>query len=182
MVRSGRFSVESVAIVANALLFQVAWFVNVADNRWIPALTTAAVVAVHLAMVYRMFGFAACGRECVWLFIVAGSGLFVEFAFVYFDVLQHDPKPHSLLGIPDWLIFLWLIFATTLRFSLSFLRERFTWSIALGAGAALSYWGGAALNTTSQLASPPWIALFWIALVWALVLPTLVMFHKRYIA
>ena len=181
MVRSGRFSSESVAVIGNALLFQIAWFVNVTDGGWIPALTSAAVVSIHLAVVYRMFGFAAGGRECVWLVIVAGLGLLVECVFVYFDVLQHQPQPRSLFGIPDWLLFLWLIFATTFRFSLSFLRARPAFAILLGACAAISYWGGAALNATSQLASPAWISLLWIALIWALVLPTLVMVHRKFI-
>ena len=145
-------------------------------------LITALVAGIHLAIVYRLFGIGASWRECGWLVIVTLFGFFVERGFLYFNVLQHESQTGAVWGIPLWLLFLWLIFATTLRFSLSFLRERFTWSIALGAGAALSYWGGAALNSTSQLASPPWIALFWIALVWALVLPTLVTFHKRYIA
>lgn len=169
-------------MIANALLFQMAWFANVTNSGWIPALTTAVVLVVHLIVVYRMFGVAVGSRECVWLFMAAGLGLLVECAFVYGDVLQHQPQLRSLLGIPDWLLFLWLIFATTFRFSLSFLRGRPTLSILLGACAALSYWGGAALNTTSQLAGSTWLALLWIALIWALVLPTLVMVHRKFIA
>lgn len=181
MVRSDRFSSETVAVIGNALLFQIAWFVNVTEGGWIPALTTAAVVSIHLGIVYRIFRLAAGVRECVWLVMVAGLGLLAECVFVYFDVLQHQPQSLSLFGIPDWLLFLWLIFATTFRFSLSFLRGRPALSILLGACAALSYWGGAALNATSQLASPAWISLLWIALIWALLLPTLVMIHRRYI-
>ena len=174
-------SAGSVALVGNALLFQVAWFINVMDLGLLPVLITALAVSVHLVVVHRMFGRGASLRECGWLLFVTVLGFFVERVFLGFDVLQHESQTRALFGIPYWLLFLWLVFATTFRFSLAFLRERIAWSVVLGACAALSYLGGAALNTTSQLASPTWIALLWIALVWALVLPVLVVIHKKYV-
>lgn len=178
---SGSGSISLPALIFNALLFQLAWLANVMNVGLLPVLVSALVVAVHLLMVRHFFDSAASGRESLWLLLVTVAGFFVEFGLSHFGVLRHEPPTLSLFGVPVWLLLLWLVFATTFRFSLIFLRDRIAWSVVLGAGAALSYWGGAALNTTSQLGNPAWSALLWIALVWALVLPALVVFHRRYI-
>jgi hypothetical protein len=177
-----RGSVTPIALIFNGLLFQSAWLGNVMDVALLPLLITLVVVIAHLLMVRHFFGSAAAWREGVWGVLVTVVGFLMEYLFLHFGVLQHAPQTGSLYGVPVWLLLLWLVFATTFRFSLSFLRHRIAWSAVLGAGAVLSYWGGAALNTSSQLGTPVWIALLWIALSWALLLPVLLMIHRRYIA
>lgn len=171
---------KPVALIANALLFQGAWLVNVMDLGLLSLLTGAFVVGAHLLMVRHFFGFPTVRREIAWLLLATGIGLLVEFLLLYFGILQHKQRADAILGVPLWLLLLWLMFATTFRFSLFFLQKHIVWAAVLGAFAALSYWAGAALNIGSKLTDPQWFALLCIAVVWALVLPALVIIHRRY--
>lgn len=173
---------KPIALIANALFFQGAWLVNVMDLGLLSLLTSAFVVGVHLLMVWHFFGFSAVARESAWLMLATGIGLLVEFLLLYFGILLHEQRADAILGVPLWLLFLWLLFATTFRFSLFFLQKHTILAAALGAFAALSYWAGAALNAGSKLAEPQSFALLCIAMVWALVLPALVIIYRRYFA
>jgi len=84
-----------------------------------------------------------------------------------------------ILGIPLWLLCLWLLFATTLRHSLAWLSQRPILSIVLGAIAGpTSYYSGSFLADVS-LATPHSFSLLVIAALWAVLLPLLFIINRR---
>lgn len=169
------------ALLANAILFQGVWLLNVLELNPVAVLATVAAAMVHLGLTYYFDGRSACVRESMWLATVTSLGWLLELGFSIFGLLVHDPRSDALFGVPFWLILLWLAFATTIRFSLGFLRDKYSLAAVIGLVAVFSYWGGAALNQNSSMGAPVWWSCVVIALVWACVLPALVKLHQRFV-
>jgi len=75
---------------------------------------------------------------------------------------------------PPWLMALWMIFATTLRSSLSWLAERYWIAALLGELIGpVSYCGGQELGLLS-LGNPVQVTLATLSILWGLLLPSLV--------
>ena len=80
---------------------------------------------------------------------------------------------------PAWLLPLWLIFATTLNGSMSWMADRIWLGVLFGAvGGPLSYWSGARMGAL-QLRAPLVQSLAWIALEWAIAMPVLLGLRAR---
>jgi hypothetical protein len=77
------------------------------------------------------------------------------------------------LGIPLWLVVLWLLFSGTLFHSLAFLQQRLLLAAILGAAAGpLSYLAGMRLGAATST-HDAWTVALAMAPAWALLLPAL---------
>ncbi len=150
-------------ILINVVLFQIGWLVCVVGGDLPALLFTLPVLVVHhwLVMENRgewklIIGVVAVG--CVW-----------DIAMVQSEVIQYPDG--LLLGIPLWLICLWLLFATTFMHALFWLR-RYLWLAAPLAGllGPASYWVGSNLSDAS-LSVPLWLSLGVMAGGWMILFP-----------
>ena len=150
--------------VANAVLFQCGWFACVlgGDGPWL--LVGLAVLSVHV----------------LWVSSLADDGMLivsVTIAGTLLDTLLrtlgvfHFSEPGPL--IPFWLMLLWALLATTLRYCLAWSARPGWLASLLGAvGGPLSYYAG------SQLAGVSFgygtaATLIGLALLWAMMFPLL---------
>lgn len=151
----------------NAVLFQAGWLICVFFGSLLGALATALILSFHFWVIVRPHDRAFEAKTLALALVV---GFFVELGFVWFQVLL--PVDGSQWP-PLWLLMIWLLFATTLNCSLSWLKGRLALAALLGAVSAPgSYYGGAALSPAMDFSSPSY-GLVVIALCWALLLPLL---------
>lgn len=152
-------------LLANAALFQLAWFACVfgAQSPWL-LLIAAACVAAHLLWVSQE------RQEWRTLLAVAGCGWLLDSALLQLGLFGFAGSSPVL---PLWLALLWLSFATTLRYSLGWTARPWWLGSALGAiGGPLSYLGGARLaGVELPLGVTP--SLLILAVIWAVLLPAL---------
>ncbi|VXC49006.1 conserved membrane hypothetical protein [Pseudomonas sp. 8Z] len=158
-------------LIANALLFQLAWLACVlgGDGPWL--LVAGLALAVHLLWVSS---WAAQGKLLLSVFLV-GSAL--DSFLLNLGVFDFG-EPRQL--IPLWLALLWPLLATTLNHCLAWTAKPWWRASLLGAiGAPLSYYAGAQLaGVNLPLGSGPTLAL--LAVIWAAVMPVLHGFARLY--
>ncbi|MDK1396063.1 DUF2878 domain-containing protein [Pseudomonas protegens] len=150
--------------LANALLFQLGWFICVlsGDSAWL--LLGVAILLAH----FRWIGsWAAEGRM---IFGVALTGITLDSFLHWLEVFQFQQV--SLL-VPLWLMLLWALLATTLRHGLAWSARPWWLGCVLGAlGGPLSYYAGGRLaGVTFPYGTGP--TLLGLGLLWALLLPLL---------
>lgn len=162
----------------NFILFQLGWFgiAFSADAQlpWIATGIAGAVLAVHLS-------FAA--RPCVeWkLALSAGLlGLLLDSLLTAAGLLKFSSGQWADWIAPHWIAALWMMFATLLNSSLSWLKGHYGLAAALGAIAGpLAYLGGAELGAL-VLTQPPLASLTGVAVAWLVAMPTLVFFTRTW--
>lgn len=168
-------------LLVNAGLFQGAWFANVTAPAMWALLATAGVLLAHLVLVRALFGNKSLRREVLWLGLVAAVGWTVETGTFMAQLLVYDAAPSWQLGwVPGWLLCLWLVFATTFRFSMAFLTQRPLYAVPVGFLALFSYLGGAALNSSVSLGGSAVSSAVLVGLIWAAILPLLSILYKRF--
>ena len=162
---------ERYRLIANALLFQLAWFSCVlgAQQPWL-LLLGVACIAIHLRWISRQPG------EWRALLLVALCGWLLDSLLMHLGVFGFN-SAHWIL--PLWLALLWLAFASTLGYSLNWSANPWWLGSLLGAlGGPLSYWGGAKLAGV-QMPLGLWPTLLLLALIWAALLPALHALARR---
>jgi len=137
--------VQVSAILANAVLFQAAWFAGVlsaAQGRpWVGPVVALLVVAWHLARARRAW------PEALLLAAAVTVGAAFESLLVAAGWLRFDAGALIAGTAPVWMVALWAVFATTLNVSLRLLHRRPGLSALLGAVAApLAYFAGERLG------------------------------------
>ncbi|WCN07865.1 DUF2878 domain-containing protein [Marinomonas mediterranea] len=152
--------------VANAVGFQLLWFVCVLLGSWVAFFSTLVYLTFHARYLQTkhkefvlMFAFLVIG--CVW------DGLLIHFGVLIF------PSESLLLGTlpPVWLLCLWVSVATMLAHCLRFLVGRHLLAVCLGfISPVLSYIGGAKLSD-AEIGAPYFGSVFIIAVGWAVILP-----------
>ncbi|MFM8477045.1 MAG: DUF2878 domain-containing protein [Planctomycetaceae bacterium] len=92
----------------------------------------------------------------------------------------HFAEPGLIPGFPPfWMTVLWVQFATTLRYSLSWLQgHRLLAGIFGLVGAPAAFLGGARLGAV-KLCSPAFPGLLLLGILWAIALPLLVWLSRR---
>jgi hypothetical protein len=165
-------------IVANAVLFYVAWLgaCSMAARGSVLGATAVplAVVAVHLALekdratALKLIGVAALmglvGETAVK--VLAGS----SFA---------APGPLPALA-PPWVVALWMAFATLPGLSMRIFRERLalTAVLALVLG-PMTYWFGAEMGA-GRMGEPLWLSIALLAVLWAVAAPALLWLSRQW--
>jgi hypothetical protein len=161
--------VSAVDLAINWLLYQVGWFCCVLGaawgSPWSGASIGAALLAVHLALVRRR------GDELALVLWVVVVGLAVDTAQIRLGTLRFTSGLMDPRLPPVWLVVVWAQFATTLNFSLRWLRGHALRAAIVGAvGGPLAYLAGARLGAV-ELASPAWSSLAVVAVFWGAALP-----------
>jgi hypothetical protein len=163
-------------LALNFVFFQLGWFASVigAANQlpWIGPAVVALVVAWHLHTAER------ATEEALLIVLCAAIGVLFDSLLVALGWVQYPSGMLAPWLAPYWIIGMWILFATTLNFSLRWLRGRAWLGAVLGlTGGPLSYVAGAELGGiefVDRVAS-----LTALALGWALILPALVAVARR---
>ncbi|HPF13195.1 MAG TPA: DUF2878 domain-containing protein [Planctomycetota bacterium] len=138
-------------IVANCLLYNLAWFASVwgakQGSMWLGMLAMGALVALHMTWVPR----GERWREVRFLALVCLAGSLVDTGLAHLGVLRYptSPSPWGVWFVPPWIVALWLGFGTMPRFSLGWLRG-WPWPAAsvLGAvGGVMAFLGGTGIGS-----------------------------------
>jgi hypothetical protein len=165
-----------IAIVANAVVFQIGWLACVlAGANQLPWLGTSAALAIVAWHISRSAG----PRSELMLVLSAGViGAVWDSLLVYAGWLQY-PSGVLIEGTaPHWIVAMWLLFATTLNVSLRWLKKRLALAAALGAAAGpAAYFAGYKLGGVQITDFAP--AMSALALGWTLFMPGLMALSNR---
>ncbi|WP_410016948.1 DUF2878 domain-containing protein [Pseudomonas sp. 7P_10.2_Bac1] len=146
-------------------MFELGWFACVfgAQRPWL-LLIAIACLALHLLWV------ATAYDEWRGLLRVAVCGWVLDSALLHLGVFSFAA---SNVVLPLWLALIWLLFASTLPYSLNWTKRPWWVGSLLGAvGGPLSYWGGAKLAGVGlPLGVAPSLVL--LAVIWAMLIPAL---------
>ena len=150
-------------ILINLALFQIGWFVCVVGGDIYAVAFTLASLIIHNWLVlsspaeWKLIGIVVV-VGCLWDVLMVQTGV----------ISYSDP---TLLGIPIWLLCLWLLFATTFMHSLLWMNRQLPLAMVFAAvmGPA-SYWLGSNL-TDAELGPPLQTSLLVMAVGWALLFP-----------
>lgn len=127
--------------IINAVLFQVLWFAAVLYG-WSVALLPLILLLVHFARAIDN------GRTIAPWLVLAGLGIFGDSVLAAISVYSFPSEQTMLpVGVPVWLVFMWLGFVATMPLSMSWLFSS-RW-LVLGLftlGGPLSYSAGRALG------------------------------------
>ncbi|MBS7561531.1 MULTISPECIES: DUF2878 domain-containing protein [Pseudomonas] len=151
--------------LANALLFQLGWFICVlsGDSAWL--LLGVAILLAH----FRWIG--SWAGESRMIVGVALIGITLDSFLHWLGVFQFQQV--SLL-IPLWLMLLWILLGTTLRHCLAWTARPWWLASILGALCGpLSYYAGGRLAGVT-FAYGLWPTLLGLGLLWGVLLP---LFH-----
>jgi len=158
-------------LITNGVLFQVAWLLLVQGNNLLAVGVTALYGILH-AMIFRPER-----REWTAVVVVAIVGWVIDSIANTMGVIRFSHSAvFSAQGLtiylaPLWLLCVWLCFATTLFYGLSWLNNKPWLAATLGfLTVPSSYWVGAKLSG-SEFVMPVWQVFAVIAVIWALVLP-----------
>ncbi len=160
----------------HAVLWQAAWFAAVLGAAhglpWLGPAATVPVLALHLWQ-HR------CDRDRGWAMplIALGLGLAIDSLLGQVAGLRMARGDGTWAAwATPWMGSLWILFATALGASLSWLRQRQALAAGLGAIAGpLAYYGGARLGA---LTIDGWPTLVAIGVAWAVALPILLAFSR----
>lgn len=159
----------------NSLGYYAVWFALIIFPKKgqdiLAILITLAYIAIH-------FYFSSCKKEDARLLvIIVGIGLVLDGTFGYMGLfIFNDPLPF--LGLPYWLLLIWIIFALLLNHSLQWLNKSPIIAILAGAiFAPLSYSAGQKLEVLTITNLNQTLGI--IAFMWALLLPLLTKLTKK---
>lgn len=163
-------------ILINILGFKLGWLSSVIgaarEMPWLGPAVLLAILAVHLRQARRPdleLGLViACGIIGAWFdSILAATG------WVSYPSGQIDPH-----FAPYWIIAMWMLFATTLNRSMSWLKGRHAVAAAMGAIAGpMSYHAGNRLGGIAF--EEPLAATIALSVGWALIMPVIVALAER---
>jgi hypothetical protein len=163
----------------NFVLFQAAWFaciLGAADQQiWIALSVSAICIGIYLWL------HANATSEYKFLLKAFIYGLVVDTLLLQLGWIQFE-SPLPWIGIsPIWMWALWLVFATTLKESMSWLQGKWVLSAVLGAIAGpLCYEAGVRLGAAQWPNSDIQVfGLIYLALAWACAMPLLFYFSQK---
>ena len=157
--------------LSNFLAFQLGWLACVLAGAhqwpWLGTLSAAVIIAWHLWL-------SRPRQPEIGLILAAGMlGAVIDSSLSVSGLLSY-PSGVLLPGTaPHWIIAMWMLFATTLNVSLSWLHGRWQLALVLGAvGGPLAYYAGARLGGV-EFAQPLWQPLLALSFCWAFAMPLL---------
>jgi len=148
--------------IANAILFQVGWFVCVLCGSLWGGIFTLAAIIFHFVIVPQR------RDDMVAVVIAIALGVLHDSLLLHSGHIQFAESDYL---PPLWLICLWALLGITLNHSLAWIYCRPLWSALLGAIAGpLSYLAGVKLSS-AEWSTPLHEVLPIIAILWLVVLP-----------
>ena len=155
----------------NFVLFQAGWFccvLGAASGRpWLGAGLGLLLVLGHLGLV------RARRKEAALLLGALAVGLVTDTLHLRTGSLVFTGGSLHPDFAPAWILVMWMQFASTLRFAMSWLEGRYVLGGLLGGVAgAMAYWAGVRLGAAT-LGPDAAVSLVRIGLSWALALPLL---------
>lgn len=165
-------------LLANLIVFQCGWFACVLaaahDYPWLGTAAAMLIVGWHLYRLPRPATGLALILLCGLLGLVLDS-LPVALGLLHY----HSGMLISDLA-PNWIIAMWLLFATLPNISLRWLRGHMALAAGLGAvGGPLAYYAGIRLGAAS-FTEPAWQALLLLAANWAIAMPLIMALASRF--
>jgi hypothetical protein len=161
----------------NYALYQAGWLACVlgaANGRaWSGMIIALVLLGLHLLLVRDR-------REELQLLVTAGAIGFVA------DTLQQSigvfrfPSGYVLAwAVPPWIVVMWVQFASTFRYCMSWLMKSPRLAALFGAiGGPLAFWIGSRLGGVT-FGARPWLSLLSIAVVWSTALPLMAWLMRR---
>lgn len=167
-------------LLGNFLFFQIGWFACLLiTTPWLYPIIVALLCAHFYWIVPRHRSNKSQyqrevhtrKKELLILLKVLCIGVLIEIFYLQLGVLV---RLDGSFFPPVWLLLLWGMFATTLSFSLSWLRKKL-WIAAVCAAisAPLSYLAGTRLHNLMTLNVSVFFSLLVIAITWAILFPAL---------
>jgi hypothetical protein len=164
--------------LVNFAAFYLGWFACIvgAARGW-PALGPLVVTAF---VVLHLLQQSDRGRELALILTVGALGSVIDTSQAAFGVFTFVGHPDAWL-CPPWLTSLWLIFASTLNGSMSWLAGRYLLASALGAASGpFSYYCAVRLGVIEF--PHPTLSVAALAVVWAATVPALLWLRHRFAA
>lgn len=154
-------------LIANALLFQLGWFVCVLGGNKL------ALAWICPYLLFHFYYVSQTRRE--WLFLLAVTAIGVSLDSVALKIGMFSLPGNGFF--PIWLVCLWICFATLIPHGLSWLQGRPVLAALFGAvGGSLSYAAGIKLGAANSINTNAAI-IYWAA-QWAILLPSLLFVAK----
>ena len=163
-------------LLINILGFKIGWMSSVLgaarDMPWLGPAVLVIVLAAHLRQAERpdleLGLVVACGIIGAWFdSILAASG------WVSYPTGQFAPSL-----APYWIVTMWMLFATTLNRSMTWLKGRLALAAVMGAIAGpMSYYAGSKLG--GIVFETPASAMVVLSVGWALIMPVVVLLSER---
>lgn len=155
----------------NFVAFQLGWCASVlgaAHNRpWLGPLTVSFLLGMHLWQIPHAW------HAVRFILGVGLLGATIDSVLGYLGILVFRDSLIAPWLCPPWLIALWVIFATTLQSSLSWLARRYWIAVFLGGlFGPVSYYAGQELGSLS-LGNNVQVTLVTLSVLWALLMPCL---------
>lgn len=163
-------------MIVNFLAFQAGWFAAVlsaaAGRPWVGMLIMAATIGLHL------WSSAAPRRELLLILFCGVLGGAWDSVLVAMGWVGYDAGVVVPFLAPYWIVAMWMIFATTLNSSLSWLKGRDALAAAFGAaGGPLAYLTGQKLGGIELIDT--YAACVALAVGWAVMMPLLLRVADR---
>ena len=166
-----------IGILVNFVAFQIGWFACVLggahDWPWLGTLTAVVVIGLHLYQAQRP-------QTEVLLIVLTGIiGLILDSVPVFLGWLVY-PSGVLIEGLaPHWIVAMWMMFATTLNVTFTWLKGKFWLAAVLGVVAGpMAYYGGAKLGGLEFIDLTA--ALIALGINWGIAMPLLIMLSDRY--
>ncbi len=162
---------ERVKRLANYLLFQIGWFICAIGTDDIALYITCTIVFIHVIAI----GSWRKEKEILVICLLLGST--IDSFLGNLNVLQFSGEGKLL---PVWLACMWVLLGTTIKHSLAWVGQHWTWGAILGfLGGPTAYYGGSQLSDV-RLGEPLWQTLLILATIWAVIFPLLFAFSKAW--
>ena len=158
--------------ILNLVIFQLGWFVCVLGGNLLAVAYTIIALLIHQRYQVK--------RKSEWKLIALVTLVGITWdSLLVFSGLIFYPEA-SWLGLPVWMVCLWILFATTFMHSLLWLGQ-YLW-LAAGFAAVfgpLSYWAGVEVSNASFGASIS-TSILVIGIGWAILFPAGIYMASRF--
>jgi hypothetical protein len=161
----------------NFISFQLGWFACVlgAANGmpWVGPAVCVPIIALHLATAERPGPEIKLMAAALLIGLVMDSFLVISGWLAYGNGMLVDGMA------PYWILAIWVLFASTLNVSMSWLRGRYVLASVFGAiGGPLSYLAGARLGAVELVNAQA--ALLALGVIWAVTMPVLMRLAEKF--
>ena len=159
-----------IKIVINIILFQIGWFacvLSAANNHPLVGASISLFIIISHVLLSREYK-----QEIIIIVIAMVIGLFLDSFIISAGWITYTSGMLSDFIAPYWIVLMWALFATTLNYSLSWLRNKLLISAVFGAIAGpLAYYAGMKLGAVEFVNENN--ALISLSIGWAICTPLL---------